>query len=192
MPRIRAVIAFVFTLAVGSAAANNPQASPTDHLVHLLHDRLALAYDVAKAKHNSGAPVEDLRRERVVIDNAVKQANVLGISAAGITPEMVRRLFVAQIDASKVAQAEFVGRWQGHPKFADAPDLARQIRPRLDALTTEIIAAFVSTESDRHSTRFKARLASAIRRWSFRGHHAVEFRAAWKVAVGPLVLPRRR
>lgn len=107
----------------------------------LLRERLMLGVAVAKAKWNSGAAIEDKSREAAIIAGLAQQAAALGLPA-----DWAAQFFRAQIEASKTLQRELHTRWQGqgHKKFADAPDLARDVRPQLDALTPRILAALAA------------------------------------------------
>jgi chorismate mutase len=121
-------------------ASDAPAASASglNALLGLIDDRLAVMPDVARHKYNSGAAVEDLAREAQVIEAVTAQA-----VAAGLDKEVASTFFQAQIDASKMIQAERVAVWkaEGHAPFADVPDLSTVIRPKLDALTPALIAA---------------------------------------------------
>ena len=94
--------------------------------------------DVARHKYNSGAAVEDLTREAQVIEAVTTQA-----VAAGLDKDVAATFFQAQIDASKMIQAERIAVWkaESHAPFTDVPDLSTVIRPKLDALTPALIAA---------------------------------------------------
>ncbi len=109
-----------------------------------IDERLLLAPAVARAKWNAGTPIEDLQREALVIQGAVKQGSELGLSA-----DWIEEVFRAQIDASKTVQRELFARWtaQHAGKFDDAPDLARTIRPELDRLTAQLLQAMASNQT---------------------------------------------
>lgn len=102
----------------------------------LLAERLALMPDVARHKWNTRSPVEDLARERQIIAGLQRDAEALGIPAA-----WAERFFRAQIEAAKVIQRDLFARWEasGQGKFANVPDLATVIRPRLDTLTLQLL-----------------------------------------------------
>lgn len=95
--------------------------------------RLNIADDVAMAKYNSGAAIEDVVREKAVIDNAIQ-------ALPQIDADFVTRYFRAQIEASKVVQNQRVSSWKAanQPKFVGAPDLVKDVRPKLDLLQQEI------------------------------------------------------
>ncbi len=117
----------------GPSAAD---AGQIDQLLTLIDERLAVAPMVAKAKWNSGGAINDPPREQLVLDAVTAQAE--GLDAA-----FVRRFFQAQFEASKALQLGLHAQWrqQGVRSFADAPDLGRDVRPVLDKLTPQLIAA---------------------------------------------------
>ena len=110
-----------------------PSAPAAERLAELTDCRLDLAYDVARAKYVSGAAIEDLEREKVVVDNGVK-------ALPNVDETLVRRYWAAQIEASKAVQRGLIDGWKAAntAKFADAPDLTLEVRPKLDLLTTAI------------------------------------------------------
>jgi len=142
-----------------------------DPLVAAIRDRLLTAESVAMAKFNSGAPVEDKPRERQVIFAAVHLAVISGVDG-----DAALAVFKAQIEASKAAQRAFLKKWAGYPKFAHAPDLARDVRPKLDRLTPIIIAGL---RKDRYRTN------AALKN----GPGDPIYRESWKIAVEPLIKP---
>jgi chorismate mutase-like protein len=125
-----------------------------------IDQRLLLAQDVARAKWNAKAAIEDLPREEQVIAAAVRQGAALGLQEA-----WVRRVFRAQIEASKTVQRALYLRWQaeGAGRFDDAPDLARTIRPELDRLTTQLLRAMADNQALLHDSDRKADVAAAMR-----------------------------
>ena len=110
-------------------------------LLGLMRERLVISVDVARSKWNSGAPIEDLKREDDIIAGLARQAGELGLPVP-----WAERFFRAQIEASKRMQRELHAQWraQGLGKFDTAPDLARDIRPRLDALTPRLFSAIAA------------------------------------------------
>ncbi len=125
----------ILLLALLAGCAAPPPAADAekiDHLLQLIQQRLGYMDDVARNKWNSGAAIEDLPREREIIDGLGRQAADYGLDAA-----TARDFFRAQIEASKVIQRTRFSEWQAakQMKFAGVRDLARDIRPALDALT---------------------------------------------------------
>ena len=143
-----------------------------------IDQRLLLAQDVARAKWNAKAAIEDLPREEQVIAAAVRQGATLGLPEAWI-----RSVFRAQIEASKTVQRALYERWQaeGAGRFDDAPDLARTIRPELDRLTTQLLRAMADNQALLHDSGRKADVAVAMQ--------ALQARALAPAAAGQALAP---
>jgi chorismate mutase-like protein len=143
-----------------------------------IDQRLLLAQDVARAKWNVKAAIEDLAREEQVIAAAVRQGRALGLREAWI-----RSVCRAQIEASKTVQRELYRRWQaeGAGRFDDAPDLANTIRPELDRLTTQLLHAMADNQALLHDGDRKADVAAAM--------HALQARAFNPAAAGQALAP---
>ncbi len=161
-------------LLVASCASAPPRASADtaalDTLLSLIVERLAVAPDVARAKWNTKAPIEDLPRERQIVEDVGTRAAMLGIPR-----EAAERFFQAQIDASKTVQRELFARYEaaGQPPFTEVADLNATIRPTLDRLTPEMLRALrdalpvLSQESGRAQLQARSRsiaLPSSISR----------------------------
>lgn len=143
-----------------------------------IDQRLLLAQDVARAKWNAKAPIEDLPREEQVIAAAVRQGATLGLPEA-----WVRTVFRAQIEASKTVQRALYRRWEaeGIGRFADAPDLAKTIRPQLDRLTTQLLRSMADNEAVLHDAGRTADVAVAM--------HALQARALDPAAADQALAP---
>ena len=113
-----------------------------DHLSDLLARRLAFMPLVAAAKAQAGLPIEDLARERQVLDASVASAQRRGLPEA-----RVRDFFALQIELAKAVQRR--------KREATTLDLGSQIRPALNDLGERIIdavAAAARTEQLRTAT----------------------------------------
>lgn len=112
-------------------------------LRQLVDQRLAMMVDVARHKWNAKAAIEDIPREAQIIAGLTKQA-----ADAGVRPELAEAFFRAQIEAAKTLQREHFARWEkdGAGPFTDVPDLAKDIRPRLDALTPKLLKALAESQ----------------------------------------------
>ncbi|MBI3524772.1 MAG: gamma subclass chorismate mutase AroQ [Betaproteobacteria bacterium] len=134
-----------------------PEAINLEPLRRLMDERLALMSDVARYKWNTQSPIEDLPREQKIIDGLKAEALALGVPAA-----WAEKFFRAQIEAAKIIQREHFARWQqAHAgPFADAPDLATVIRPRLDALTPQLLRALAAAWPALASPAQHARIAA--------------------------------
>jgi chorismate mutase len=166
-------VAAASLLLTGSVLAD--RGDPARRLVSLLRERLLVARDVAKAKYNSGAPVEDRAREQAVIDEVSRLA-----TAKHVDPQLAKAVFSAQIEASKVAQRAFLRRWAGHARFTEVPDLRREVRPKLDRLTDEILGALGAVSASKRTDLVRAAGHVA---WPRQDLYA--YQPAWRVAIGP-------
>ena len=102
----------------------------------LVAARLAIMPDVARYKWNHRAAIEDPAREQQIIAGLKQEAEAVGIPAT-----WAEQFFRAQIEAAKVIQREQFAAWEreGRHTFDDAPDLATVTRPKLDALTPQLL-----------------------------------------------------
>ncbi len=99
-----------------------------DHLLDLIGRRLELMPAVGAWKRDRDVPIEDLERERVVLDAVARDAERLGVDS-----QAARRLFTLLIDLAKRIQA----------RSSSAPSLQLdEIRPVLLTLGTRILEAF--------------------------------------------------
>jgi chorismate mutase len=148
-------------LLVAPAAWGDASPDPVTPLLELMNTRLAVAADVAKAKWNSGAPIEDPLREAQILDRVAADA-----PAHGLPPAAAREFFRAQIEAGKIVQNELHRRWKaaGQPPFTSPPDLARDIRPRLDQLAPALLAAFSAARPALAEQIQRTRLTAQITR----------------------------
>lgn len=113
-------------------------------LAQLSACRLDIARDVAQAKFNSGAAIEDKAREKVVVDSGVA-------ALQGVDAKFVSDYWTAQIEASKAVQNALISSWKasGQEKFNPAPDLIKDVRPKLDTLAVEISRVLADVWSQR-------------------------------------------
>jgi chorismate mutase len=117
-----------------------------DALVDLAVQRILLSDDVAATKFRSGAPVEDLLRERRLLAEADRRAVKMGLDR-----EMAVRFLRSQMSASKTVQWGLLARWQEHPEEAPStvPDL-QIVRERLDELTEQLLEHLRCTQGHGH------------------------------------------
>lgn len=123
-----------------TSAAGQSTLEPVERVLTLMDERLKLIPDVARYKWNTHGKIEDLRREQEIISTLGQQAGRLGLPVA-----WTEQFFRAQIESSKNSQRELFQRWQNEKitSFADVPDLAKVTRPKLDALTPQLLDALV-------------------------------------------------
>jgi chorismate mutase len=134
-------ILLVLLLAAGCATAPTFSAADTakvDRLLDLVKERLDVAPEVARTKWNTKAPVEDLPRERQIIDGVAK-----GAGQYGLDPQVAGAFFQGQIEASKTVQNALHAEWAAkkQPPFEKVADLGKDIRPVLDRLTPAMMRA---------------------------------------------------
>jgi chorismate mutase-like protein len=111
-------------------------ATPAVQLAALIDERLAIVTEVARAKWNTQAAIEDPVREQALLQSLRERAIALHVPAA-----TVDRFFGAQIEAAKLLQRELFARWQRQRQgqFAGAADLAQEIRPEIDRVTSRML-----------------------------------------------------
>ena len=136
--------AFVLTLLMAgcqslSTTPDQAARQKIDGLLTLIDQRLDVAVKVAQTKWNSGAPINDPARERQILDNLTASLT----TSDAQDKAFMRRFFQAQFDAGKIIQVALHAQWkqEEHARFANPPDLARDIRPELDRLTPLLIDA---------------------------------------------------
>lgn len=116
------------------------QLDASTHLIDLIARRFAFMPLVSTLKNERNLPIEDLPREREVLD-----AVAAGARREGLPERQAVELFALQIELSKAVQ-----RRQHEPSTLD---LGAQIRPALSALGDRILAALAEA---RRAERFRA------------------------------------
>lgn len=110
-----------------------------------IKDRLLAMSPVARYKWDNQLPVEDLTREKKVIENTVSQA-----TAAGLESAYAVQVITAQMNAAKQIQLGWFQRWQlspGTEKIVPLKDLNTEIRPAISAITKRLISHLNSLEA---------------------------------------------
>jgi chorismate mutase len=128
-------------------------------LVETSARRLAIAQQVALAKWDSQASVEDAAREAQVITAAAKDGESRGLDRA-----FVVHFFAAQIEANKLVQYSLLANWR---RVGMAPahrpiNLAATIRPELNELQRDLIKELADTTAIRGSAACQADTAKAV------------------------------
>jgi len=115
-------------------------------LATLIDERLVLVTEVARYKWNTGAAIEDPKREQVLLASLRERAAPLGVPQA-----LVDRFFIAQIEAAKQLQRELHDRWrrEHRQKFSGIADLATAIRPGIDRVTGQMLQALAQLQATR-------------------------------------------
>jgi chorismate mutase len=139
----RVLLACAGALVVTWSTAGGPLAGmdPLMALIGLMRRRLDLMVEVARSKWNTGSSVEDLGRERSLAEN------VAGLAPRyGLNPQLAATFFRAQIEAAKLVESALIARWTlDHTgAFAEAADQLTVIRPKIDRLTAELLAALAA------------------------------------------------
>lgn len=134
----------------------------TDALLGLMRQRLEVMHDVARYKWANKAAIEDPKREAALLEDVAGRAAGLGLD-----PDFAQAFFRGQIEAAKIVQQADSHRWQTNPEGAGGavPDLARDLRPRIDALNGALLAELAkgSPRSRRDvATRLRARAARLL------------------------------
>lgn len=140
--RLVLVLLLVLT-STQSAWAAGPE-SGLDALRKLLIERLALMEQVAAYKWNQRLPIEDPAREANVLNATLARSR-----AAGLDDGLARRFIVAQMEAAKFVQRYYFETWrkEGVETIADVPDLKTNLRPRIGALSADLIVSVAESRS---------------------------------------------
>jgi chorismate mutase-like protein len=120
------------------SVAQSSESDPLlEELMGLMRRRLLLMHDVARAKWNAKKLIADVGREKVMVRELAEKGRALRME-----PEFTSDFFGAQIEASRLLQMEDLRRWKAERQgpFADAPDLNRDLRPRIDTLNEKLVA----------------------------------------------------
>jgi chorismate mutase len=139
-------------------------------LVEISARRLAIAEQVALAKWDSHAAVEDASRETQVIMSAVQEGE-----SKGLNPTFVSNFFRAQIEANKIVQYSLLADWHraGRAPAHGRINLATVIGPQLDKLQMELIQQLADTVDLRPSPACRENVAKAIGKYLANlKHHA--------------------
>jgi chorismate mutase len=127
-------------------------------LLTTLNERLNIGDLVALTKWDSGKPIQDSPREAQVIANARTLA-----TEHQLDPEEVAQLIAAQMEANKLVQYGLLAQWQAAGAAPDTPrpDLAGQIRPRLDELQSRLLRQYADFAPHRRDPDCPVWLAKA-------------------------------
>ena len=151
--------------AIGCAehtACAQGSADQLQRLVETSARRILIAEQVALAKWDSGAPVEDASREDHVIVSATKAGQ-----SRGLDPASVSNFFRAQIEANKLVQYSLLAEWRRTGKAPDHTpvDLASKIRPELDEVDKTLIAELEESTAIRGSASCRMDIAKTVGRY---------------------------
>ena len=105
-----------------------------------INERLSYMEDVATYKANNHIAIEDIQREKIVVEKAKEFGSGLGFE-----PEIIEDFFYAQISVAKAIQYRYRAELLSHPSNQKPRDLQKVIRPaliRLGNRIMELIAAY--------------------------------------------------
>ena len=125
----RAMVLLSFLLLAFNALAGSTPAK----LFSVMNERLSYMEDVALYKAINHIAIEDLDREKTVIESAAKSAASLGLDS-----HSVEALFSAQISAAKAIQYRYRADLLSTPETKKPRDLTSVIRPALIRLGKQI------------------------------------------------------
>lgn len=152
-----------------------------DRVLFLIQKRLSVMHEVARAKWNQKLAIEDLVREKQILEGLVQQGNRYGFDG-----KWVQQFFQAQMDAAKMIQSRDFSVWneQEIRKFDAVLDLKNEIRPYLDHLTEDLLDALSKIYPD--IMEGKAGRYVLLNPVLTRSSDHID-EAVWQVAVGPLL-----
>ena len=124
--------------------------------------RLAIAQQVAFAKWDSGAPVENASGEEHVIVSATEAGQLRGLNQTSVS-----NFFRAQIEANKLVQYSLLAEWRREGRAPDHTpvDLASTIRPELDEVDKALIVELEKSAAIRASRSCRVEIAKAVGRY---------------------------
>ena len=162
--RLRPFVASLLIAAAGLAAPSHETLVP---LADVSAERVQIADLVAAAKFGTPSPIDDPAREQAVLDAAAAKSVELGID-----PEVSKLVFRDQIEANKLVQRALFDRWTAHPEQAPThrPDLATEVRPKLDRITTQLLEQLRDTRRVRANPACAGHLVVAYVRADLNRH----------------------
>ncbi|MFE4059232.1 gamma subclass chorismate mutase AroQ [Streptomyces sp. NPDC059096] len=180
---LAAAVALLF---LGPAPATAAPAERLHAVADLAARRLAVADTVAAAKWRTGAPVEDLGRERLVLDAVARRAEELGGDPAAAV-----RIFRDQIEAGKDVQRALHRRWDADPAHAPAarPDLS-EARTEINRIDEALVRAVTAAALDRAAPSCGAVLLAAAARVTFEQDQDTTHARALDRALGSVCAER--
>jgi chorismate mutase len=156
------VAATLLTAAWTTPAAAAGETTALTNVIALVAQRLELATPVAQYKWLNKKPITDAPREKQVLDTVARNA-----SERGVEPKFARAFFADQIEASKIVQRQLFDQWHASkpPSETTAPDLATDVRPRLDALDAKLMDALARVSPVRSQPDCPSQLAESLANW---------------------------
>jgi cyclohexadienyl dehydratase len=126
---------FLLTASAGAQPAFVDPDADVREVFRLIGARLQLMRDVAAWKHLHREPIVDSAREQQVLEQTLQQAETLGLE-----PQSARELLALQIRLAVRVQLSLTKGWQsGASAPSQAPDLKKELRPRLDEIGGQLL-----------------------------------------------------
>jgi chorismate mutase len=144
---------------VGCSRGPTAGQAELEELAAAMDRRLQVAGDVAWSKQIRGSPVRDAAREAAILGRVTTLAE-----ERGIDPAAAREFVEAQLAASRQWQEVRLERWRGGEALppGTAPDLMKELRPRMDLVTRELLDAWAAWTQVSGRTRFNAAEARRV------------------------------
>ncbi len=188
LPRIALALAASAAITLSSAADAphfSEEASRVERVLSLENERLALMPAVAAWKWQHHAQVVDPGRERIVIAAAARAAARFGLDSGPI-----EHLFELQVRLASTVESDRQREWRerGFDFRRPIPDLALELRPRLDRLTDELIRALYLAAPALTRSGFEERYAALAGRRLTAAGWTPDTRRALLAALGAIRL----
>jgi cyclohexadienyl dehydratase len=155
------VLLFLFALIPGAYADEHfsSAADQVDRVFQLAEERMSLMPGVAAYKWQNKSPITDIERERAVTTRAVAVARTMGLA-----PEGIQAVFEVQVRAARESEIRLHEAWRarGYDFSGPIPDLARDIRPKLDRFTVEFLRALYLAAPELERTNLATVAAARI------------------------------
>ncbi len=180
-------------LHAGAPRFSDP-AQDVNRVIELLDRRLDLMPEIAAWKRQHQQPVTDLERERLVLQQSVAEAGAIHLE-----PEAARAFFHVQILMARAVQENLLERWQsGGPPPPVARDLAKVLRPQLDAIGRDLLSGvYLATAAlaEAGEPELIRRVARLSRHPGITGDHIAQLAralAAMRITAAPTLAVLRR
>ncbi len=173
----------IFFLLIISSLQIRAEAISTE-LFSTINERLSYMEDVALFKALKHLPIEDIEREKIVIDQAKVSANNKGLS-----PNHIEDFFKAQIAVAKAIQFRYRADLLSQPSVNKPKDLQRDVRPALLSLGDQIIKQmmlYVTTYGTFKPTQFAEFDAAINIKYVTTSDKQLLYRALQKVKLLPV------
>jgi len=154
-------VALLFVHCIASAAHFADAVDDVARVYDAVDARLTLMSEIAAWKWVRQRPIVDEDRERAVIEGMAEHANEFGLN-----PDSIRRVFQIQVQMARSVQTEYFEEWrrQGFPATRQVRDLDTDLRPALDALGDELLAALYWAHDDIQKVGATDATTKALRR----------------------------